>query len=108
MKRLPLFLVIILGSILSQAQEVHMEFIPFHYTGYELPQFENKILQQRNGDLVANVMVSTPSGDNHIPPIIAGLTFYKVSPTTLQITDTLFVADTTPARRKQPAGQYRA
>ena len=97
MKRLPLFLVIILGSILSHAQEVHMEFIPFHYTGYELPQFENKILQQRNGDLVANVMVSTPSGDNHIPPIIAGLTFYKMSPTTLQITDTLFLADTTPA-----------
>lgn len=97
MKKTLLSLAFVLAIALSQAQEVHMDFIPFHYTGYELPQFNNMILQQRNGDLVANVMVSTPSGNNQIPPIIAGLTFYKVSPTTLQITDTLFVADSTPA-----------
>lgn len=81
MKKTLLSLAFVLAIALSQAQEVHMDFIPFHYTGYELPQFNNMILQQRNGDLVANVMVSTPSGNNQIPPIIAGLTFYKVSAT---------------------------
>ena len=96
MKRLLLSLAFALAAIHAQAQEVHMDFIPFHYPGYELPQYENKILQQRNGELVANVLMMSPSGDNHIPPIIEGLCFYKVSPTALQFTDSLFVADTTP------------
>ena len=96
MKKALLSLAFAIVAILAQAQEVQMDFIPFHYSGYDIPQFENKLLQQRDGDLVANVLMMSPSGDNHIPPIIEGLCFYKVSPTTLQITDSLFVADTTP------------
>ena len=46
-----------LVAILAHAQEVQMDFIPFHYSGYDIPQFENKLLQQRNGDLVANVLM---------------------------------------------------
>ena len=96
MKKILLSMAFALVAILAHAQEVQMDFIPFHYSGYDIPQFENKLLQQRNGDLVANVLMMSPSGDNNIPPIIAGLCFYKVSPTSLQITDSLFVADTTP------------
>ena len=35
-----------LVAILAHAQEVQMDFIPFHYSGYDIPQFENKLLQQ--------------------------------------------------------------
>ena len=79
----------------SHAQSVSMDFIPFHYSGYDITQFQNKILQQRDGDLVANVIIA--NGGGQVPPTIIGNIFYKISPTTLQFTDSLLVPNATPA-----------
>ena len=48
-------------------------------------------MQQHDGDIVANVLVAT---DPNVA--IDGNIFYKVSPTSLQYVDSLFVADTWP------------
>ena len=67
MKKLSLLIVVLLFMMgMVKAQNVSMDFIPFYYTGYDISQFDNKILQQRDGDLVANILVAIPSGDNHI------------------------------------------
>ena len=98
MKKASLLLIgLLLAAGMAKGQNVSMEFIPFHYPGYDIFQFDNKIMQQRNGDLVANVLVAIPSGDNLVPPTIVGNKFYKVSPSSLQFVDSLFVADSTPA-----------
>ncbi len=95
MKKPFLFIGLLLAMGMVKAQNISMDFIPFHDTGYDVFQFENKILQQRDGDLVANVLLGIPSGDSHIPPSIVGTVLYKVSSISLQITDSMFVADTT-------------
>jgi len=90
-----LLMVLLFAASMANAQSVNMDFIPFHYSSYDITQFHNKILQQRDGDLVANVIIAT--GGSQVPPTIVGNIFYKISPTTLQFTDSLLVADTTPA-----------
>ena len=95
MKKLLLFVAFAFAASIIQAQEVSMDFIPYHYTGYDISQFQGKVLQQRDGDLVANIIVAIENTNN--PPTIVGNVFYKVSPTSVQFTDSLLVADTTPA-----------
>ena len=80
MKKILLSMAFALVAILAHAQEVQMDFIPFHYSGYDIPQFENKLLQQRNGDLVANVLMMSPSGDNNIPQLLQVFVFIRCLP----------------------------
>jgi len=50
-------------------------------------------MRQRNGDFVYCTFVGLNSGSPYQPPINVGNIFYKVSPTTLAIIDSLFVED---------------
>ena len=79
---------------ITNAQDVSMDFIEFYNPGYDIFQFDNKVMQQSNGDLVTNLSVYLPSGPGYgDPPVLVGNVFHKVSPFDVQITDTLFVAD---------------
>ena len=91
MKKHLLLILLAVVAVSLHAQNVSMNFIPFHYTGYDSYQFDCKIMQQRDGNLTCNVLAGIPSGDNHTPPTYLGNTFYKVSPFDLQFTDSLFV-----------------
>ena len=91
MKKHLLLILLAVAAVSLHAQNVSMNFIPFHYTGYDSYQFDCKIMQQRDGNLTCNVLAGIPSGDNHTPPTYLGNTFYKVSPFDLQFTDSLFV-----------------
>ena len=91
MKKFFLIIIFALSASIVQAQNVSMEFIPFYHPNYTSGQninIQRKILQQRDGDLVANVNIS--DGEN-----LLGKILYKISPTELKFTDSLPVADTT-------------
>ena len=93
-KTLLLFLGLWATAGMMNAQNVDMNFIPFHNPGYDIFDFGNKVMQQSDGDLVSNLSVFLPSGPGYgDPPILVGNVFYKVSPSDVQITDSLFVAD---------------
>ncbi len=104
-----LILGLVVFGYLAKAQNVSMDFIPFHYPGYDIHQFDCKVMQQSDGNLIANVLVALPSGPGFSdPPIIAGNTFFKVSPNNLQVIDSLFLADSNPpfyTFLKDPRGQ---
>ena len=91
MKKTLLFFALLMATGLAQAQEARMDFIPYHHPSYSFFQIESKPVQQHDGDIVANVLVAT---DPNVA--IDGNIFYKVSPTSLQYVDSLFVADTWP------------
>ena len=109
MKKHLLFILLAVVAASLHAQNVSMDFIPFHYPGYDIHQFDCKVMQQSDGNLVANVLVSLPSGPGYgDPPIIVGNSFYKVSPTQVQIIDSLFLADSIPpfyTLLKDPRGE---
>ena len=94
MKKTLLIFALLMVIGLTQAQNANLDFIPFHYPGYEIFQFDNKPMQQRDGNLITNVCVGISQDNNSIP---VGSIFYKVSPTNLQIIDSVFVADPWPA-----------
>ena len=104
-----LILGLVVFGYLAKAQNVSMDFIPFHYPGYDIHQFDGKVMQQSDGNLIANVLVALPNGTGFSnPPTIVGNTFYKVSPNDLQVTDSLFLADSIPpfyTLLKDPRGQ---
>ncbi len=96
-KNLLPILILLMAVGMAKAQNVSMDFIPFHYPGYDIHQFDSKVMQQNDGDFVANVLVCNPSGPGFgDAPIIVGNVFYKVSPTDLQFSDSLFLADSLP------------
>ncbi len=110
MKKIMLLISLLITVELVQAQGVNMDFIPFHYPGYDNVQFRSKIMQQRDGDLVADVIILVDGGQMNA--IIMGDIFYKVSPSRLQFTDSLFVADSIPpcylfAQNPQGEGNLR-
>ena len=96
MKKTLLIFALLMAIGLAQAQNANMDFIPFHYPGYEIFQFDNQPMQQRDGNIIANVCIGVPDDVNNSITVL-GSTFYKVSPTNLQIIDSLFVADPWPA-----------
>lgn len=101
MKKTLLSLAFVLAAVLSQAQEVNMNFIPSHKPDYGIFNIENA-MQQNNGNIVSNVLVANSDGT------IEGSLFYKASPETLLFTDSLFVADTFPPYylfAKDPRGE---
>ena len=59
--------------------------------GYARNCFQS--MQQRDGDIVINTYLLEEIGNNEAIPL--GPLFYKVSPTTFSVTDSLFQADTT-------------
>ena len=81
----------VMSSLMVRGQD--MNFIPFHYIGDYIKSFEN-MMQQRDGDILTTVYIGLDRGDPQFPPINVGDVFYKVSPSSLTITDSLFVADT--------------
>ena len=92
MKKTTLLIIgLLLATSLTRAQGVSMDFIPFHNQGYDIAQFQN-IMQQHDGDLVSNVLVA--HYDSVATPHVTrvGYIFYKVSPSSCQITDSLFQA----------------
>ena len=106
MKKILLLISWLLVASIVHAQDVSMDFIPFHNPGYDNVLFRSKILQQRDGDLVAETIIIIPGGQMDI--IILGNTFYKVSPSCLQFTDSLFVADSIPPKHlfaQDPRGE---
>ena len=64
------------------------------------------LMQQRDGDFVVNNYILEDMGSGI--GTFLGYMFYKISPTTLTITDSLFVADTTPQQclfARDPLGE---
>ena len=101
MKKALLSLTFAIAAILAQAQEVTMEFIPYHKPDHGIFNIHN-VFQQANGDIFTNVLVATSDG------MVEGNIFYKASPNELQYTDSLFVADTLPPYylfAKDPRGE---
>ena len=69
----------------ARASAQQMDLIPFHYAGSN--RCVDKVLQRPDGDIVS--MLSYITDD--VPPVFLGNVFYRVSPTSVSITDTLFV-----------------
>lgn len=106
MKKTLLLISWLLVASIVHAQDVSMDFIPLHNTGGDGVYFPSKVLQQRDGNLVADIIILIDGGQMNA--IILGNTFYKVSPSGLQFTDSLFVADSIPPKylfAKDPRGE---
>ena len=100
-----LFLLLFALTATTLHAQHDMDGIPYHNMGYEYFTIEN-LMQQRDGDMFSCTYIAhceTPASE----PISLGHLFHKVSPTTLHITDSLFVADTLPPHylfAKDPRG----
>ena len=92
MKKHLLLFVFAFATAFIQAQE--LDYVPFHYIGYELFTIENT-MQQRDGDIVTCTYVAVAES-NFSEPRTVGKIIHKFSPSTLQFTDSLFWADTVP------------
>ena len=69
------------------------------------------MMQQRNGDIITHVLMANLDDQSNTQ--ILGVYVLKMSPTTLQVTDSLFLADTVPpfylyARDPRGEGNIRA
>ena len=71
----------------ARASAQQIDLIPFHYTGYD--RCVNKVLQRPDGDIVSIVPYVNVTNDSLYD--FLGNVFYRVSPTSVAITDTLFV-----------------
>ncbi len=89
MKKHLLLLVFVLAVSVVQAQEMY-SFMYSDTTGY-FYTITNSI-QQRDGDHVIDIYLAEDVGNYESVPL--GHMFYKISPTALVVTDSLFVADT--------------
>ena len=109
MKKNLLLIVFAFAAAIAQAQEVNYN--PFHYMGYDLFMIEN-MLQQRDGDIVTCTYVAVAESSFSEPRSVGDI-IHKISPNTLQFTDSLFLADTVPpyylfARDPHGEGNIRA
>ena len=92
MKKHLLLFIFALASLVSQAQNNNMYSIMHNeWAGHRYSY--SGIMQQRDGDLITSSFVYEDPENGNINPL--GQLFYKISPTTLAITDSLFIADTT-------------
>ena len=110
MKKYFLLFVLALAASVMQAQNGELYLLLYHgetenyYSVYSM-------MQQRDGDFIMDVFVHEDIGDHVVVPW--GNMFYKVSSTTLAITDSLFVTDTIPrsylfAQNPSGGGNIRA
>jgi hypothetical protein len=95
MKKLHLLLIFAFAAATLQAQNNDMFSLMFHdmdnmdWDGFGI----ESAAQQRNGDIVAVTYIDRNSGSFSQPPILLGNIFYKMSPNSLTITDSLYIAD---------------
>ena len=98
MKKTSFFIAVLaLMSSFAQAQDANMDFIPFHNTGYDISQFISKPMQQRDGSIVANIILGSVDGDKSVLSTLEGYLYYKVSPSGLQFFDSVLVTDALPS-----------
>ena len=91
MKKHLLLFVFALAASALQAQNNDMYSIMHHeWAGHRISC--DGIMQQRDGDLITSSFVYEHPENGNINPL--GQLFYKISPTTLAITDSLLIADT--------------
>ena len=81
----------VFAFVVATFQAQNVSYVPYHYIGCEYFTIEN-MMQQRDGDIVTCIYVADPN----IVPMSLGDIVYKMSPNTLQFTDSLFIADTVP------------
>ncbi|MBR3491508.1 MAG: T9SS type A sorting domain-containing protein [Bacteroidales bacterium] len=91
MKKYLLLIVFALAASVLPAQNGDMYSLMFHDKGGNQCNIEN-FMQQHDGDFIFATFVATPWTPSN-PGIPLGNIFYKMSPSTLTITDSLFVDD---------------
>ena len=79
-----------LVSFVARAQESNLQAIPIKYVNYDICDIYG-MMQQRNGDIITDLRLAQIDGSSVIP---LGHLLYKLSPATLQFTDSLLLADT--------------
>lgn len=79
-----------LVSFVARAQESNLQAIPIKYVNYDICDIYG-MMQQRNGDIITDLRLAQIDGSSVIP---MGHLLYKLSPVTLQFTDSLLLADT--------------
>ena len=89
-KHLLLFLLAFAASV-TTAQNNDMYSFVYHDKPGHFINLHNT-MQQRDGDFVVCTYIFEDAGNNNAIPL--GNMFYKISPTSLTVTDSLFVADT--------------
>ena len=89
------FLLFVLALAASAMQAQNSELYSLMYLDKPPGCFYNieGLMQQRDGDLILNTFVYEDTGDYWGIPL--GSMIFKISPTALTITDSLFIADTT-------------
>ena len=109
-KLLILTLSLALASFVARAQNSNTS-VAFNPVETNISIVEN-VMQQCDGDIVTHVLIAH-SENPHDYPQILGVYVLKLSPTTLQFTDSLFIADSIPpfflyARDPRGEGNIRA
>ena len=90
MKKHLLLLLFVLAASAMQAQNGEMYSFALHNMGRYHFNIENA-MRQHDGNIFINLYVGEDSGMPNQPPVNIGNLFYKMSPTTLTITDSLLV-----------------
>ncbi len=89
-------IVLLFASTIAYAQNSHLEVIPFKPIEYDICDIYG-LMQQKNGDVITDLRLARLGANpHHDPPVPVGHLIYKLSPTTLQFTDSLFMADSLP------------
>ena len=90
MKKHLLFFIFALTITSMRAQNGELYSYMTHDMGDYHINIEN-FIRQKDGEFVINTFIGTDSGSPFEPPINIGNIFYKMSPISLTITDSLFV-----------------
>ena len=105
-----LLLLLIFAFAVSAMQAQNNDLYSFWYRDRVASDVLLDFMQQRDGNIIADFFVQENNGDYTYTPI--GGLFYKISPTTLTVIDSLFVTDTVLdcliARDPQSEGNIRA
>ena len=91
MKKHLLLLVFAIAASVMSAQNNDMYSLMYHDVEYVYSL--RGLMQQRDSDFIINTQLVEDTGNYNY--ISLGYMFYKMSPTTLTLTDSLFIADTT-------------
>ena len=100
-------LLLALAATSVQAQDDMMGCIPYHHINYDYFVMEN-MMQQRNGEIITNLFIAIDDPEHPNQPINIGDLIHKMSPATLQFTDSLLLEDTNPPYylfAKDPRGE---
>ncbi len=114
MKRKAVIIVwVFLMPFLAHSQNADAGLVPLKYVGTDYLTVEN-MFQQHDGDIFTNIYVAQQPEDPHaLNPPALGNVLLKLSPTTIQFTDSLLIEDTIPpfylyARNPSGEGNIRS